>query len=141
MKSDTYITLVSNSGDLGTNINDYGSIGGYPFYFFWTDSGSNFWSPSATAINGASLVNGSMDGRIRVAFNGSLQFDGLSLGGGMGSGSSILGMGGIGPVIDSIAISHVSTVPEPETSVLFLAGLGLIGAIRHKDHRSTRGQS
>jgi hypothetical protein len=50
-----------------------------------------------------------------------------------------LGESGFGPIIDSISIFRANPVPEPESSVLMLAGIGLIGMARR--FRSEQGNT
>jgi hypothetical protein len=116
---------------LGSNLklNATESPTGFPFYFYWTDQNSNFSSQEATQINGATLANRTIDGSIKVSFNGTLQFSDFGFDAGNGWLSSIGIEGGNHAIVDSIEITRVSPVPEPATFAYAIAGFALLGML------------
>ena len=96
--------------------------------FYWTAAGSSFTHPTATAIDGTSLRDKSIDGQIRVQINRDYSFSSLELSGGHAVGSAIRTEGGTQPSVDNVAIT---AVPEPGTFGLMLLGvMGLAGITR-----------
>jgi hypothetical protein len=103
------------------------------FQYYWAGAGSVFGEPYATTIDESSLLSRDIQGVLLVSFNGSFQFTGVSVGSGLAVyQGGIASESGTGPVIDSIAIGHVSSVPEPATYGLLLLGLASLGLQRRK---------
>lgn len=127
-------SLFDGTSFLGNNNSSFGETAGFPFYFYWTNSGSSFNLPQATPIDGNSLIDRSIAGRFVVSFDGDFTFDtdNIYLGVGNGFNGSIVITDG------NAALTGLSVVaiPEPEINALMLVGLALIGAAIRRKQRA-----
>lgn len=126
-------TLYDGNRLLGSNGDNYGGVGEFPFYFYWTQTGSNFNSPQATLIDASSLIDRSIQGRIVVIFNGGFSYDSFGFGAGNGFNSTIITEGGNAPSLTGLS---VIAVPEPKTYGMMLASLGLVRLAVRRRRRS-----
>jgi len=134
-----HAALYDGESLLGINSNAFGSIGGFAFYFYWTATGSNFTTPAATLIDGASLLSRTISGKVRVSFNDTFTFSDadLSIAAGNGRGTGLFIEGGTLPVVDSVQVATLSPVPEPTGPMLYLGGLAVLALARRvlkRDH-------
>lgn len=122
---------------LGINSDSYGANGGgYPFYFYWTDKQSSFNSPSATFIDGTSLINRTIIGSVLITFNSTVNISNLSLDAGYGWLGTTIIDGGSFAVIDSVSLPSVTPVPEPEAYLMLLTGMCIISFLSYRKNKN-----
>ncbi len=126
-------SLFNGNTLLGINSDTYGTQGGgYPFYFYWTDTQSSFNNPSATLVDAISLINRTISGRVLITFDGTFNIPNVSLDAGYGWLGTTIIEGGGSAIIDSVSVINVAAVPEPEAYSMLLIGLCLMGFLTHR---------
>ena len=141
----SYVVGFGGNGGTGATLSQtFDTVAGdtYTVDFFTAAQqlGSGPQSYLLEALNGASLI-GSVSGSIPV----STVWVGHSLSFIAGAGSSTIrftdtsnggAAAGINWALDNVSVTSVSSVPEPETWALMLAGMGLIGALRRRSAKA-----